>query len=115
MAGVLLGARDRTASFGTALANTNTTTCYTNNNQQAAKGVVVHIGNENGGTIIALVYWYDLTATTEFCLGGVSIGDDLGAIFDLGGIRLDVGDEIRVKAANLVDVVVTVTEFQGPG
>lgn len=115
MAGVLLGARDRTSSHPTALANTNTTTCYTNNNKQAVKGVNVLIGNESGGTIIALVYWYDLTATTEFCLGGVSIGDDLGAIFDLGGIRLDVGDEIRVKAANLVDVVVTVTEFQGPG
>lgn len=112
---ILVGARDRTASFGTALANTATTACYTNSGKQAAKGVVAHIGNESGGTIIAIVYWYNFDVTTEYCLGGVSIGDDLGALFDLSGIRLDVGDEIRVKAANLVDVVVTVTEFQGPG
>lgn len=112
---ILVGARDRTNSYGTALANATTTACYTNNGQQAAKGVAVHIGNENGGTVVVLIYWYDATAATAYCLTGLSIADDRGETYDLSGLRLDTSDEIRVTGASGVDVVVTVTEFQGPG
>src|SRR3990167_5247507 len=97
---ILVSARDRTATYGTALANTNTTACYTNSGQQATKGVNMHIGNESGGTIVALIYWYDSSATTEYFLHGFSIDDDRGEDHDLSGIRLDTSDQIRVKAAS---------------
>lgn len=113
---IFVGAHDRTQSYPTALAGAGVTDCYTNSEVQATKGVSVHIGNESGGAIVALIYWYDATAATSYCLHGESIGDDQGFLYDLSALRLDVGDKIQVGggAAN-VDVVVTVTPFHGPG
>lgn len=98
-------------SKGTALTNTNETTCYTCPARTWAQVTMIRIADDAGGAGAARVEWFDFSATASFALvhnGAFAVNTAL--LLTPDRLALDDGDEIRVTGASGYHVVISAIE-----
>ncbi len=113
MSGIQLASTDTGVTQGTKLTALTATAVYTVSGIVEAKGVAMKLANVSGASVNVTIEWHDDSAATQYkLLSTYALAQNTFLDFDLFGMTLDDGDEIRVTASviNALHVVITVTE-----
>lgn len=101
-------------TFGTVLAGSGETTCYTNSTGNIVFLFEVRCAVEAGTAGAATVRWYDASTTTHFQITKSEvIPANTALILSFPPLALGPLDLIKVTSAASVDIIITVAEYAG--